>query len=180
MQKLDITNLLSVVCYDENDYVKKNKDVYAGIQKVLSSFDDDEMLSWCKDYIENLNGDIFLSGKKFEIFLLKQKRDVVSFAVLCGGNLDMIWTHFDFAKLGFATILLRAVAIFQKDKNCCKFCANVKKNNLIAQSLMDSFAKTQNIKCKKTELLDGSLKYAFDVCALDANRLLEDIKKMAY
>ena len=66
MKKTKITNSLSVEKFDENDYLNNQKEIYDKLNKILNSFDFDENLSFAREYLDNLNGDIFLTNKKVE------------------------------------------------------------------------------------------------------------------
>ena len=180
MQKLNITKSISVACFDEKDYISQNQKIYDDIKNILSSFDDDPLLTEAKDYVDNLNGDIFLTGKKVDIFLLKQNTQAVSFLIVEDDELKTIWTHFDFLKLGYATILLRAFAILQKSAGKTKIKCKVDDKNLVAENLFDSFSKVENIVVNKSNADNKTkIEYSFDFENIDEQKLLKDVQQFA-
>ena len=174
MQKRKITNSISVEIFDENDFLNNQKEIYDSLKKILNSFDFDENLAESKDYLDNLNGDIFLESKKVEIFVLKQNRTPVSFAILSNKKLDMIWTDFEYAKLGFATILLRAGVIELFEKHKFEFCAEIKNTNLIAKSLFESFAKVDGVVCEKQQK-QNEINFKFNIEKIDTKKVMNDL-----
>ncbi|MBO7508216.1 MAG: hypothetical protein J6T39_01040 [Clostridia bacterium] len=178
MQKLNISKSINIVCYDENDYISQNQKIYDDISKMLKSFDYDPILSETKDYVDNLNGDIFLTSKKINIFLLKQNSQTISFAIVENNEIKTVWTDFDFLKLGYATILLRGAVIIMKDMGKTKINCKIDENNLVAENLFDSFAKIDGAKSNR-EAKGEKIEYSFDFCDIDKNKLLSDIQKFA-
>lgn len=179
MNKTKITNSVAVECFDQNDYQLNQKKIYDDLTKILNSFDYDENLSFAKDYVDNLNGDIFLSGKKVLIYVLKVQQMPVSFLIFCEGKIDMIWTDFEFAKLGYATILLRAFAVDLHKQNVFQFAFEFDQQNLIADNLCDSFSKIENVEILQNSLKNGKKTYIFGIKNLKIDQILQSLKEFA-
>lgn len=179
MNKTKITNTISLHIFDENDYVANQKQIYDDLNKVLNSFDFDANLSFAREYLDNLNSDIYLNDKKFQIFELKINKTVVSFAICSGKKIDMIWTDFEFAKLGYATILLRLVAIEFFKQNKFEFCVEFDEKNLIAESLFESFGKIENVKILQKNEKNGKKTYKFDIKNIKIDEILKKLKEFA-
>ena len=174
MQKINITKSILIVKFDQNDYISKNQKIYDDIKNILKSFDDDLLLNQTIDYIDNLNGDIFLANKKVDIFELKQNSKTISFAIFENKTLKTIWTDYDYLKLGFATILLRIIAVMQKANKTQSFNCVVDECNLVAQSLFDSFSKIDGVNAQKKSN-NKKIEYLFDFANIDEKKILNDI-----
>ena len=177
MQKFNLTNSLTIFEFDEKDYLEKNKKICDILNKIFSGFDEDDNTSFAREYLDNLNGDIFLSKKKIRIFLLKQNTEYVSFLIFDNNQIKLIWTNNEYAKLGFATILLRATTtiLFEDGVRHCD--VEIEKENLIGQSLFDSFGKVDGVVVKRDE--KEKIKYNFDIENIDVSKILQDIKNFA-
>ena len=119
-----------------------------------------------------------MDSKKVEIFVLKQNRTPVSFSILSNKKIDMIWTDFEYAKLGFATMLLRVVAVELFEKEQFEFLVEIKNTNLIAKSLFESFEKIDGVVCESEEKNDTT-SYKFNFKNMDTKRVLQDVQKLA-
>ena len=178
MQKIKIANSLTMVKCDENDFIYSNKEVYDWLTKILNSFDDDENLGWAKDYLENLNGDIFIDGKQVVIYVLKQHSQPISFLIFDGKKISLIWTHFDYVKLGFATILIREAMVDLHKCGKTKIEIEIGKNNLIMQTLLESFSKIEGMKSVQNELKSGNICYKFDTEEVKTDKVLQQIQNL--
>ena len=179
MNKTKITNLVLVECFDQNDYLENQKKIYGSLNKILSSFDFDDNLSFAKEYIDNINSDIFLSNKKVLIYVLRLNQTPVSFLIYCDGRIDMLWTDFEFAKLGYATILLRAIAVELFGENVFEFSVEFDKENLIAENLFESFGKIENVKILEKTEKNGKKTYKFDIKSIKIDEILKNLKEFA-
>ena len=177
MQKFNLTNSLTILEYDEADYLEKNKKICDILNKIFSGFDEDDNTSFAREYLDNLNGDIFLSKKKIRIFLLKQNTEYVSFLIFDNNQIKLIWTNNEYAKLGFATILLRATTTILFEDGVRHFDVEIEKENLIGQSLFESFGKVDGVVVKRDE--KAKIKYNFDIENIDVSKILQDIKNFA-
>ena len=179
MKKIKITKTISMISYDENDYLNNQKEIYDSMIKIINSFDADQTAVLHKEYIDNLNGDIYLENKKVNIFLLKQNQIPISFAIFSNDKLDMIWTNFEYVKLGFATIILRVVATELKLLNISSFDAEVNSENLVAQSLFDSFAKVEGVEHMANNQENNKKTHKFDIKNIKNDKILQEIKDFA-
>ena len=95
-------------------------------------------------------------------------------------ELKAVWTHFDFLKLGYATILLRAFAILQKSAGKTKMQCEIDDSNLVAQNLFESFSKVENIVVNKSNANNkNKIEYSFDFENIDEQKLLKDVQQFA-
>ena len=175
MEELQISNSIKVDIYDSQDYIQNNKQINDYLNKVLGG----ESTFFARDYLDNLNGDIYLLDKKVFIFVLFEAEEPVSFVIYSKksnitASLDLIWTAEEYQKLGFATMLIRASAVFLKQKNIATILAEADEQNEIFLNLLKSFAKVDKIETKEEER-----KFKFGIKELDAMQILEDIKKFA-
>lgn len=179
MEKLRLTNSLQVFMYDQNDYLQNQKHILSDLQKVIDSFDYDKNLEQSKEYLFNLNSDIFLDNTNVKIFVLFLNKTAISFAVIKNQSLDLFWTHFDYAKLGYATILLRAMCIMLYNQNAFKFCVQEDNDNLIFSSLLNSFKKLEEIKFGENTAKNGKKTLNFDIKNIKTDEILLNIQKIA-
>lgn len=179
MNKTKITNSVLVECFDQNDYLENQKKIYDSIAKILSSFDFDYNLPFAREYVDNLNSDIFLSNKKVLIYVLKVGQTPVSFLTFCDGKIDLLWTDFEFAKLGYATILLRTFAIDLVQKGVFEFASEFDEKNMIADNLFESFSKLENVEILENNTENGKKAYKFGIKNIKADKILQDLKQFA-
>ncbi|HAJ77792.1 MAG TPA: hypothetical protein DCO89_01830 [Clostridiales bacterium] len=179
MEKLRLTNSLQVFMYDQNDYLQNQKQILSDLQKVIDSFDYDKNLEQSKEYLFNLNSDIFLDNTNVKIFVLFLNKTAISFAVIKNQSLDLFWTHFDYVKLGYATILLRAMCIMLYNQNAFKFCVQEDNDNLIFSSLLNSFKKLEEIKFSEKTAKNGKKTLNFDIKNIKTDEILLNIQKIA-
>ncbi len=169
MQKTELTNSISLNCYDENEYLQKHKEINDILNKVFGG-----------EYIENLNSEIFLTNKHVKIFTLKQKHTPISFAIFeiknNIANLDIICTHNEYTKLGFATILLRGAILSLTSENIYTIRTIAKDE--ISQRLFDSLAKVEGVVAQQKEIDDG-IEYIFLTEYVNKEKILIDIKELA-
>lgn len=179
MNKTKIANSVLVETFDQNDYLTNQKKIYDGLVKILDSFDYDSNLSSAREYIDNLNSDIFLNNKKVLIFVLKLNQTPISFLIFCDEKIDLLWTDFEFAKLGYATILLRYFATEIAKNGIYEFGAEFDQNNLIADNLFESFGKIENVKILQNDAKNGKKTYKFDIKNIKIDQILKDLQKFA-
>lgn len=151
MKEMKITNSLALKVYDSEDYVKNLQNIYAELKSVYDSWQN----ATIRDYVENLNSDIFFENKKIYINILMSGDDTVSFAIFSKKSnasviLNAICTHSEYAKLGFATILLRASACNLKDEKINEIIID-NNDDIILKNLLDSFAKVEGVEYKENE-----------------------------
>ena len=175
MEELQISNSIYVKIYDSQDYIQNNKQINDYLNNVLGK----ESIFFARDYLDNLNGDIYLLDKKVFIFVLFEADEPVSFVIYSKksnitASLDLIWTEKEYQKLGFATMLIRASAVFLKDKNIVTILAQADEQNEIFYNLLQSFAKVESIETKQEET-----QFKFGIKGLNFNQVLSDIKKFA-
>ena len=91
----------------------------------------------------------------------------------------MLWTDFEYAKLGYATILLRTFAVELFKKNIYKFITEFDENNLIATSLFNSFAKIENVKNSQKDTKNGKKSYVFDIKLIKIDQILQNLQNFA-
>ena len=179
MEKLRLTNSLHVVMYNQNDYLQNQKQILTDLEKIVDSFDFDNNLEYTKEYLFNLNSDIFINNSKVKIFVLFLNKTAVSFVILCNDKLDLLWTHFDYAKLGYATILVRAMCVMLYNQNEFKFCVEEDDSNLIFGSLLNSFKKVEEIKFTEKVMKNGKKMLNFDIKNIKTDEILANIQKIA-
>ena len=179
MEKLRLTNNLHVNMYDQDDYLQNQKHILTELQKIVDSFDYDNNLEYTKEYLFNLNSDIFINNSKVKIFVLYQNKTAISFVVLNNCKLDLIWTHFDYAKLGYATILLRAMCVMLHKQNTYTFCVEECAENLIFSFLFDSFKKVEEIKFIEKNAKNSKKMLNFDIKNIKIDNILSNIQKIA-
>lgn len=175
MEKLQISNSIKIDIYDSQDYIQNNKQINDYLNKVLGSVS----TFYARDYLDNLNGDIYIQDKKVFIFVLFESNEPVSFVIYSKksnitASLDLIWTSEQYQKLGFATMLIRVSAAVLKDKNIATILAEATEQDEIFFNLLQSFAKVENIETKQEER-----KFKFGIKELDAKQILDDVKKFA-
>lgn len=175
MEKLQITNSIKVDIYDSQEYIQNNKQINDYLNKVLGSVS----TFFARDYLDSLNGDIYLLDKKVSIFVLFEADEPVSFAIYSKksnitASLDLIWTAQEYQKLGFATMLIRASAVVLKQKNVATILAEADEQNEIFHNLLLSFSKVETIQSKQE-----NRKFKFGIKGLNTNQILDNIKKFA-
>lgn len=171
MQKLELTKSLSLTQHSGDEYIENHKAINDALLKISNGFE--------KDYIDNLNGDIFINNKNISIFVLKQNRTPIAFAVVGIKNknaqVEMICTANDYQHLGYATILLRALAV-RLLNNGVKFLSVEHQQNEIVKNLVSSFSKIEDVLvAEETEKY-----FTFDISGINENKIIEDIKKIAF
>ena len=172
MEKIDITDSLAVEVFDSDDYINNLQTIYDDLKQIFES----QQNAKIRDFVDDLNSNIFLESKKVFIYVLKAGSDAVSFAILskisnASIKLDTICTHIDFEKLGFATILVRVLATHLKKSNITSIVADFEEENFAYQNLLFSFSKVENIKTT-----EGKNHYKFDIKDIDVDKILEDVK----
>lgn len=175
MEELQISKLVKVSVFNSQDYIQNNKQINDCLNKILRGYS----IFFARDYLDNLNGDIYLLDKKVFIFVLFEEEDPVSFVIYSKKSnttvsLDLIWTAQDYQKLGFATMLIRVSAVVLKQQNVVTILAEEDKNNGIFLNLIQSFAKVENVELNKEET-----KFKFGIKMLNEDQILNDIKKFA-
>lgn len=172
MKIINISKSLKVSTYDENDYISFNKEINNDLNKILAYYGFEEE----KEYLENLNGDIFLKHKRIFIYVLFEDKEPISFAIFEKTkknkvSLQFICTKLEYTKLGFATMLLRASACNLKDNQIDEF---VVKNidDLILKNLLNSFAKVDGVIFEENEKF-----YNFDIKNIKNEQILSEIKQ---
>ncbi len=179
MEKLKLTNTLHAIMYNQNDYLQNQKHILFNLQKIIDSFDFDENMEQSKEYLYNLNSDIFINNGKVKIFVLYQNKTAISFVVLKNRKLDLLWTYFDYTKLGYATILLRAMCVMLHRQNEFKFSVKENDNNLIFASLLNSFKKVDGVKFNEKTIKNGEKILNFDIKSIKIDEILANIQKIA-
>ena len=192
MQNIKISKSLTAKAYDQNDVIFDNKNVTDDLLCVLKkepATQENFQLADTQEYIANLNSAIYIDKLKVKIFVLYSNLTPVSFAIFEQKNspifcLKFVWTSIDYAKLGFASILLRASVANLIECGAKKIVAEVLQSDKIADNLLESFSKIEEINTQKTEKFDKKEKvqknvFEFDVSKLDDKQLLQDIVKMA-
>ena len=172
MKKLNITKSIKVNVYNENDYLELNKEITGDLNTILSYYGFDEE----REYLQNLNGDIFLKSKRVFAYILYENKEPISFAIFEKSKknkvaLQFICTKLEYTKLGFATMLLRAAVCSLKDNEVDEF---VVKNfdDAILKNLLDSFAKVDGVVCEQNEKF-----YNFDIKNIKNEQILSEIKQ---
>ena len=172
MKIINISKSLKVSTYDENDYISFNKEINNDLNKILAYYGFEEE----KEYLENLNGDIFLKHKRIFIYVLFEDKEPISFAIFEKTkknkvSLKFICTKLEYTKLGFATMLLRASACNVKDNQIDDF---VVKNidDLILKNLLNSFAKVDGVIFEENKKF-----YNFDIKSIKNEQILSEIKQ---
>lgn len=172
MQKTELTNSLAMMSYNEVEYIRNHKEINDNLLKISGNF--------ATEYINNLNGDIFVENKKLRIYILKQNRTAISFAIFKTINntatLEMICTQEEYLHLGFATILLRAVAIDLQKCNIRFLNFDKDEQNQILQNIIFSFSKVEGIDVAE----DNEKFVSFDILNVNQDKLLNDIKHIAF
>lgn len=93
-------------------------------------------------------------------------------------KISLIWTHFDYVKLGFATILIREAMVDLHKCGKTKIEIEIGKNNLIMQTLLESFSKIEGMKSVQNELKSGNICYKFDTEEVKADKVLQQIQNL--
>lgn len=175
MEQLQISNSIKIDVYNSEDYIQINKKINNNLNKILGNMTTLQE----RDYLDNINGDIFLQDKKVFIFVLFVGDEPVSFAIYSKksnmtASLDLIWTAQEYQKLGFATMLIRASAVVLKQKNVATILAEADEQNEIFHNLLLSFSKVETIQSKQE-----NRKFKFGIKGLNTNQILDNIKKFA-
>ena len=179
MKKLQLTKTLNLKTYNEDDFLQNQKQILDDIQKILGSFDYDNNLETAKEYLFDLNSEIFLNNKKVNIFVLYREKLPLSFAICADKKLVWIWTHFEYTKLGYATILLRALAFELKNEGVENFSVDIDTDNFVAQSLFESFSKIDKIKIFEKNERNGKKTCNFDIKGVNFDKILQEIENFA-
>src|SRR5574344_1947837 len=153
MTTTNISKVLNVDVFDQNDYFNSQKEVDEILQKVLKSYKDGATtfdLYDAKEYLENLNSELFLQKLSAKICVLCEHKSPVAFAIFVSSDgltcrLDQIWTKKDYLRFGLATILLRECALIAKGEGLKNIIASTKKGQETAQDLFDSFGKSAEV-----------------------------------
>ena len=174
MKTIEITQNVKVEIFDSNDYIENQQKVYSSLKDIFNS----QSSAIIRDFVDDLNSDIFLQNKKVFIYVLKVGDDVVCFAIFSKisnrtANFDCICTHRDFEKLGFATVLVRAGLVNLKQNEISNIVANFEEQNFAYQNLLFSFSKIENMATKEEEN-----RYKFDISNVDENKILQDVKNL--
>lgn len=175
MKNIDVSGSIYSSVFDSDDYIKNHKQINKYLYNIIANND----INFAREYIDNLNGDIFLQGKEIYIYILFEDAEPVSFAIYSKNSdakvtLDLICTNMEYAKLGFATILLRISAIDIKDSEISTTICATEKYNEVLKSLLFSFSKVEGIVFKQHQN-----QYIFDVKNINSKQILSDIKKFA-
>ena len=175
MEKLQISNSISVSCFDSQDYLQNNKQISDSIDKILGNVS----TTYAREYLDNLNGDIFLQDKKVFIFVLYAAKEPVSFVIFSkksniSVSLDLIWTVDEYKKLGFATMLIRASAVLLKQQNIASVFAKVESQDDVLYKLLESFSKVESLQSENKEN-----QFKFGIKEINTEQILSDIKKFA-
>ena len=179
MKKLQLAKKMCIKQFDQSDFLTSQKIILDDLNKILDSFDYDQNLESSREYLCDLNGNIYINNAKVDIFVLYVCATPVSFAVCSQNKIDLIWTNYDFVKLGYATILLRLIAILLCDKNKYDFEMELSQDNLIYASLITSFSKVEGIKCLEERKKNGKILYKFNTKDINNKKILDEIQNYA-
>lgn len=173
MKEIKLSNAIKIKVFNSDDYTKNNKQINDYLNAIIKEYNS----AIASDYIDNLNGDIFLQNKKVFIYVLFNLSQPISFALFSKTSntcvsLDLMYTAYDYTKLGFATILVRVSAINLKENNIQKFFCKTDENNLILQNLLNSFARVEMVKFSKADN-----QCSFDIQNINGNDILDKIKQ---
>lgn len=173
MEKIEVSNSVKIEVFDSQDYLQN----HSTISKYINAICANEIDSQAREFLDNLNGDIFLQDKKVYIYVLFEGKEPASFAIFSKKSnisvtLDLIWTAKDYSKLGLATILLRVGATDLRAKDVHSIYVKEDEENERLTHLLDSFAKVKNIICDKTEM-----QYKFVIKDIDDKQILSDINQ---
>lgn len=156
MKKIKLSTLHEVNVYDSKDYIENNKEVNDSFVNILSSYEYDNAdydINKARDYIENLNYNMFLENLDSKIYVLQREDQPVSFALynrIQKTNdwvLELIYTHSEHTTCGFATALLRLSAKDLKERfNAENIHTTVSHNNYKSMYLHSSFSKVEGVK----------------------------------
>ena len=178
MNKLEITKAVYVKHFNQDEFLTNQADILKDLNAIVDSFDYDVNLEYTKDYLCNLNSDIFLNNSKVDIFILYCNNEPVSFVVMCNNNVDLFWTNYEYAKLGYATVLIRAMSsMFAKEKKY-NLTFKIDENNLIFSSLLESFKKVEGIKFIEKLAKNGKKTIKFSTKNINFEEILTKIKEM--
>lgn len=186
MQNIQISKSIKAKMYDANDLIFDNKNVTDNLLSVLKkepNSQDNFLLSGVQEYIANISSSIYLDNLKVKVFVLQMLNTPASFAIFeetsqSAYQIKYVWTSVEFAKIGLASILMRASVANLIDAGAKKIAVSFEKDNLIAFDLFESFAKIEGIKTQKSQ--KGQLQFfEFDVTGVDAKQLLQDVCQMA-
>ncbi|MGN1212570.1 MAG: GNAT family N-acetyltransferase [Christensenellales bacterium] len=179
MEEFEISKIHKVKVYESKDYIEKNKEVNDSFLNILSSYEYDNEtfdITKARDYIENLNYEMYLSNLDTRIYVLSREDRPVSFAIYNRIEhtndwvLELIYTHSEYVTLGLAGNLLRFSARDLKDRfGAENIHSTVAKNNHASFYLHNSFSKVDGVK-GTTEDCDSRFKYCFDIRQMKSNK----------
>ena len=173
MEEIKISNSVYIKSFNSFDYTQNHKLVNQYLNCIIKDYNS----SIAIEYIDNLNSDVFLQDKKLFIYILFSVNQPISFAIFSKisntfAKLDLIYTAYEYTKLGFATIMLRTCAInlLQNKVNQILYIKNGK--NEIIENLLSSFSKVDGVECSQ---IDNQIK--FNVEKINKNDILSKIKE---
>ena len=174
MQDLKISNAIKIVEYSSSDFIDNNKKIYDYLFNISKAYNSSEFI----DYLDNLNGDIFLQDKKIFVYVLFERNEPLSFAVFSKISntcveLDGIYTAYGYVKLGFATILIRTCAIMLKKSNINQIVFSGDGGQAF-ESLINSFKKVEGVKTTQVKN-----KVRCEIKDINSENLFLQVKELA-
>lgn len=172
MEEIIISSSIKIVLYNSDDFINNNKTISASLNSISKEYNSAE----ARDYIDDLNGDIFVQNKKVFIYVLFVANEPISFVVFSKISntcvvLESIYTSYGYTKLGFATILLR-IAITNLLKNKINSFVYTQGTNEIMLNLLNSFGEVDGVS---REYLKTGMRFNFS--NINSAKILGEINK---
>lgn len=187
MQITNISKSLSATEFNKDEFFEQQKDICELFKTILKTYKEKENtfdLHDAKEFISNLNSEIYLQNLSAKFFVLSEEKSPVSFAIFTSKDnvlwtLEQIWTKKDYVRFGFATMLLRVCAINILGSNGATIKMQTKTNQEIAEKLFDSFSKVEGIEQIKKQNNIGGNDYLFEIKNASVSAMQEAIQKLA-
>lgn len=187
MEKVQLNNLYQMDIYDNQDYFEFNKQVNDSCYEIISSHERNFVydVDGAREYIENMNYNMYLNGLNARIYILKRENEPVSFAIYSNAKspenwkLDLMFTNQELTAMGFATVLLRASSSDLKQKGAKNFYVALSKNNIPGLRLLESFEKVDGVAVKTAEV-DQLRKFIFNILKMKVNMTKEQTDDMLF
>lgn len=188
MKEMKLNKLYSVYCYDKDDYFANNKDVNDSCLGIISSHESNNAsydFDKAREYLENLNYNMYLDNMDTRIYVLKREGEPVSFALynkIENTNdwvLELIYTHSEYTTLGLGTVLLRSSACDLRNNGAENIHTTVAKNNDASFNLHKSFSKVEGVKTSVDDV-DNRLKFMFNIKEMKTDKTKDEAEEILF
>ena len=188
MKEMKLNKLYSVYCYDKDDYFTNNKDVNDSCLGIISSHESNNAsydFDKAREYLENLNYNMYLDNMDTRIYVLKREGEPVSFALynkIENTNdwvLELIYTHSEYTTLGLGTVLLRSSACDLRNNGAENIHTTVAKNNDASFNLHKSFSKVEGVKTSVDDV-DNRLKFMFNIKEMKTDKTKDEAEEILF